>query len=76
MAEYKLKTPVSEEDVRKLKVGDIVYLDGILITGRDQVHRRALELASKGEKEKLPLNLEGMALYHCGPIVENSVSGS
>ncbi len=70
MAEYRLKTPVSEEDVRKLKVGDIVYLDGIIITGRDQVHRRALELAAKGEKDKVPVNLEGMALYHCGPIVK------
>ncbi len=69
MAGYRLKTPVSEEDVRKLKVGDIVYLDGIIITGRDQVHRRALELAFKGEKDKMPMNLEGLALYHCGPIV-------
>ncbi len=70
MAEYRLRTPVSEEDVRKLRVGDIVYLDGIIVTGRDQVHRRALELAAKGEKDKVPVNLEGMALYHCGPIVK------
>ncbi len=70
MAEYRLKTPISEEDVRKLRVGDIVYLDGIMVTGRDQVHRRALELASKGEKDKMPMNLEGIALYHCGPIVK------
>ncbi len=70
MAEYRLKTPVSEEEVRKLRVGDIVYLDGILITGRDQVHRRALELAAKGEKDKVPIDLNGMALFHCGPIVK------
>jgi fumarate hydratase subunit beta len=69
MAEYRLRTPVTEEQVRKLRVGDVVYLDGIIITGRDQVHRRALELASKGEKDKVPVKLEGMALYHCGPIV-------
>ncbi len=70
MAEYRLKTPISEEEVKKLKVGDIVYLNGIMVTGRDQVHRRALELASKGEKDKMPMNLEGIALYHCGPIVK------
>ncbi len=70
MAEYRLKTPLSEEDVRQLKVGDIVYISGIIVTGRDQVHRRALELAAKGEKDKVPVNLEGAVLYHCGPIVK------
>lgn len=72
MAEYRFRVPISEKDVRKLKVGDIVYLDGIIITGRDQAHRRALELAAKGEKDKVPVNLEGMAIYHCGPIVKKT----
>ena len=70
MAEYRLRTPVPKEEVRKLRVGDIVYLDGIVITGRDQVHRRALELAAKGEKHKVPVDLKDAALFHCGPIVK------
>ena len=66
MATYKLRTPISEEEVRKLKVGDVLYVSGTMVTARDAAHRRALELAKKGEK--LPVNLEGCVLYHCGPI--------
>jgi fumarate hydratase subunit beta len=68
MAIYKLKTPISEEDVRKLKVNDTIYITGIMVTARDQAHRRALELAKKGEK--IPIDLKGLAVFHCGPIVK------
>ncbi len=68
MAEYYLKTPLSEEDVRKLRVGDIVYLSGLIVTARDAAHSRALELLNKGEK--LPIDLKGLAVYHCGPVVQ------
>jgi fumarate hydratase subunit beta len=64
----KLKTPLTEECVRSLKVGDKVTLDGVLYTGRDEVHVRALEYAKEGRK--LPFDLRGGALYHCGPIVK------
>jgi fumarate hydratase subunit beta len=67
LASTKLVTPISETDVRKLGVGDIVYLSGILVTARDQAHRRALEYEKAGKA--LPLSLRGLALYHCGPIV-------
>ena len=66
MATYKLRTPISEEEVRKLKVGDVLYVSGTMVTARDAAHRRALELAEKGEE--LPVDLEGCVLYHCGPI--------
>ncbi len=66
MATYKLRTPISEEDVRKLKVRDVIYVSGTMVTARDAAHRRALELAKKGEKP--PVDLEGCVLYHCGPI--------
>jgi tartrate/fumarate subfamily iron-sulfur-dependent hydro-lyase beta chain len=39
-----------------------------MVTARDQAHRRALELAKKGEK--IPIDLKGMAVFHCGPIVK------
>lgn len=66
--EYYIKTPVSEEEVRRLEAGDVVYISGKIITGRDQVHRRALEFYKEGKP--LPVDLRGMAIYHCGPIAE------
>lgn len=67
MAIYKLKTPISEEDVRKLKVNDVLYVTGTIVTARDQAHRRALEFYKEGKP--LPANLEGLAVFHCGPVV-------
>jgi fumarate hydratase subunit beta len=67
MAVYKFKTPISEEDIRKLKVNDVLYVTGTIVTARDQAHRRALEFFKQGKT--LPLNLEGLAVFHCGPVV-------
>jgi fumarate hydratase subunit beta len=67
MTIYRFKTPVSEEEIRKLKVNDTLYISGTIITARDQAHRRALEYAQKGKP--LPMNLEGLAVYHCGPVM-------
>lgn len=63
MTEYRLKTPLSAEDVKKLHAGDLVYLSGRVYTARDKAH--AL-LRSKG----CPISLEGTALYHCGPLIQ------
>lgn len=68
MAIYKFRTPISEEEVKKLRIKDIIYLGGTLVTARDAAHRRALEFHKEGKK--LPINLEGLALYHCGPIAK------
>lgn len=67
MVEYRLRTPLSEEDIRKLRVGDIVYLSGIIYTARDAAHRRMLEYLKEGKP--LPFDLRGSAIYHCGPVV-------
>jgi fumarate hydratase subunit beta len=67
MTVYKLKTPISEEQIRKLKVNDVLYVTGTIVTARDQAHRRALEYFKEGKA--LPLNLEGLAVFHCGPVV-------
>jgi fumarate hydratase subunit beta len=67
MAVYKLKTPISLEDIRKLKVNDVLYVTGTIVTARDQAHKRALEYFKEGKP--LPLSLEGLAVFHCGPVV-------
>jgi len=67
MVTYHLKTPISEEEIRKLRVGDIFYITGTIVTARDQAHRRALEYLRQGKQ--LPINLEGLAIFHCGPVV-------
>ncbi len=65
--EYHLTTPISEEDARKLRVGDIVYVSGEHVyTARDEAHQRALELYDKGEKP--PVEFEGSVVYHVGPV--------
>ena len=66
--EYPLETPVKEEDIRKLKVGDLVFLSGTVITARDEAHLKALELHEKGER--LPVDFKGRGVYHCGPIMK------
>jgi fumarate hydratase subunit beta len=67
LASFELKTPLSKNDVDKLNIGDTVFLSGILVTARDQAHKRALQYDKEGKV--LPLSLQGLALYHCGPIV-------
>ena len=67
MAVYRLSLPVSPEDVERLRVGDIVYLTGIVVTARDQTHRKILSIVESGGR--LPVDLEGLAVYHCGPVV-------
>jgi fumarate hydratase subunit beta len=67
MTVFKLKTPISEEQIRKLKVNDVLYVTGTIVTARDQAHRRAIEFFKAGKP--LPLSLEGLAVFHCGPVV-------
>jgi len=66
MAEYRFITPIGDE-VKKLRMGDVLFLTGTVVTARDAGHRRALELLSRGEK--LPIDMRGLAVYHMGPIV-------
>ncbi len=71
---FHLKTPLSDEDVTKLRVGDIVYVTGIMVTARDEAHKKILEVIESGEK--LPIDLKGLVLYHCGPVVRKREDGS
>ena len=65
-----LKTPIQNEDIEQLETGDIVFMDGYLITCRDMAHRRLIDL-----NMKLPVDLDGMAILHAGPIVTNNDDG-
>ncbi len=67
MATYHLKTPLTDEDISKLHVGDIVYVSGIVVTARDSAHRRMIEYHR--ENKPLPIDLRGGIIYHCGPVV-------
>jgi len=69
----RLKTPISESDARSVKAGETVYLDGVVYTGRDEVHIHALEHAEKGQK--IPVDFKGAALFHCGPIMKKVGEG-
>jgi len=56
-----LNPPLAEDDVRRLRVGDVVVLSGEMYTGRDAVHAYLM-------KNPPPVDLHGAALYHCGPV--------
>ena len=60
--EVALQTPLTEEQVRSLKVGDVVLVSGRMFTGRDAVHAHLM-------KHDPPVDLRGSVLYHCGPVV-------
>jgi tartrate/fumarate subfamily iron-sulfur-dependent hydro-lyase beta chain len=68
----KLTTPISEAQIRALKVGDAVEISGILFTGRDAVHKY---LHEGGELPK-GVNLREGILYHCGPVVIKDDKGN
>ncbi len=66
-----LNTPVSEEAIRALKLGDEVVITGKLFTGRDAVHKYLHE----GGKLPPGVDLRGGILYHCGPVILKDEQG-
>ncbi len=65
MGTYYLKTPISDDDITKLRVGDTIYVSGVLVSARDAAHVRMVELLHRGG-EKLPVDLRGGVIYHAG----------
>lgn len=62
-----LTTPIKAEDLADIRVGDVIYLTGTLVTCRDVCHRRLIEL-----KRPIPYDLNGKAIFHAGPIVRKN----
>jgi fumarate hydratase subunit beta len=79
----KLTVPITEDQIRALKVGDSVLLNGVVFTGRDAAHKYMMENFIKGEcpdsekelYEILKQGLAGGAIYHCGPVVKKHDDG-
>ena len=65
MATYNLTTPLSDEDIEKLKCGDVVNLSGTIYTARDAAHKRLVDLIEEGKE--LPFDLKGSVIYFVGP---------
>lgn len=61
----KLQTPLNKEDIKKLKIGDLVYLSGTIYTARDQAHKRLEKLIINNEP--LPFDLNNSIIYYTGP---------
>lgn len=66
--EKNIKVPVKNEDLTDLKIGDVITLTGNIITARDQAHKRILEQGA-------PLDIEGAAIFHAGPIISEDEKG-
>lgn len=64
MAKKILATPIKAEDLENIKIGDLIYLNGYIVTCRDVAHRRLIEAG-----RVLPINVNGGAIFHAGPIV-------
>jgi L(+)-tartrate dehydratase beta subunit len=60
-----LTTPIQNEELESLSIGDIIYLNGYLISSRDDVHQRLIK-----QHKILPVDLAGKAIFHAGPIMQ------
>ena len=64
-----LQAPITEEQIRQLKVGDVVKINGRMYTGRDAIHKYLSENDS-------PVDLNGQVIYHCGPVMLKDDEGN
>ena len=71
--EVRLKIPVQQSDLEKLEIGTIVYLDGIIYTGREGVYKRVIE-----EGFDIPLDLPALSNvnFHCSPAAAIEPDGT
>ena len=67
MSKKILTTPIKAEDLADIKIGDVIYLSGHIVTCRDVPHRRVVE-----EGRELPLDIRGGAILHAGPIIRKT----
>ena len=75
----RISTPIADKDIRNLSIGDTVYLNGVIVTGRDMAHKWFMDAfiaktipVSKHDQDvyhELKPILNGSLIYHCGPVV-------
>ena len=63
-----LEAPITEEQIRELRVGDVVHINGRMFTGRDAIHKHLSE-------NDAPVDLDGQIIYHCGPVMLQDAEG-
>ena len=61
----KIKIPLNSEEIKELRVGDEVYISGVIYTARDAAHKRLCELILRGDA--MPIDVDGGAFYYVGP---------
>ena len=79
----RLSVPIPDEDIRALHVGDTVFLNGIIVLGRDAAHKFMIENFIRNpvppEEEALHAELKRLlsrgVIYHCGPVVSKDEDG-
>ncbi len=67
MKEKIINLPLTKKDVMGLHAGDVVLINGMIVTGRDKIHK--FLFYERPSKKDIPFNLSGTIIYHCGPIV-------
>ena len=60
-----VQTPLSDEVIKSLKTGDMIYLSGTVYTARDAAHKRLVEMIGRGEQP--PFDFKGQIVYYAGP---------
>ncbi len=85
MATFDFNIPVSDQEIEKLRVGDLVRLSGVILTGRDAAHKYMIDTfirrdgpIPESERElhaDLKRWLKGSFIYHCGPVVSQDENG-
>jgi fumarate hydratase subunit beta len=61
----KLTTPLTDQDVVQLEIGDTVIVSGVIYTARDAAHKRLVDMLARGEN--LPMDIRGQIIYYVGP---------
>lgn len=67
--EVVLQAPITEEQIRELRVGDVVKINGAMHTGRDAIHKYLTD-------HDAPVDLNGQIIYHCGPVMAKDEEGN
>lgn len=73
LKQVRLQTPISEEDIQKLEIGTVVFLDGLIYTAREGIYERVLE---KGENPPVDFTKLTNVNFHCSPAAATNEDGT